>query len=262
MATMKQMMLATAAMAAMGTATQAVMISTTTAVTQNFDGIGTSATATLPTDWKADKITTGARTVGTYATAGTATERNGGDSLSSSASNGIYNFGDGAAASATDRSVGGLSSGSATQSQNTYVQLTAPDQSLDGLQLSYNVEKYRSGSNAAGFRIALFYSTDGSTWTAAGDSFSTVFAADANNNGFADAPGASATVSGTLNVAIPANSTFYLAWNYSVASGTTTSNAQALGIDNVSITGVIPEPASLALVALGGVAMFARRRSA
>ena len=30
-----------------------------------------------------------------------------------------------------------------------------------------DVEKYRGGSNAAGFRIQLFYSTDGATWTSA-----------------------------------------------------------------------------------------------
>src|SRR5262249_23047815 len=111
--------------------------------------------------------------------------------------------------------------------------------SLSGLQLSYDVEKYRMGSNAAGFRIQLFYSTDGTTWTNAGNDFLTSFAADANNNGFATAPGASSSVtSKTINVAVANGSNFYLAWNYSVSSGTTTTNAQALAIDNISILGV------------------------
>jgi len=28
---------------------------------------------------------------------------------------------------------------------------------LPGLQISYDIEKYRNGSNAAGFRIQLYY---------------------------------------------------------------------------------------------------------
>ena len=110
--------------------------------------------------------------------------------------------------------------------------------SLSGLQLSYNVEKYRNGSNPAGFRVQMFYSTDGSVWTNAGNNFLTSFAANADNTGFATAPGATATVSSPLNISIPNGSSFFIAWNYSVASGTTTTNAQALAIDNISILGV------------------------
>jgi len=55
----------------------------------------------------------------------------------------------------------------------------------------------------------------------------TSFPADANNNGFASAPGTSAPVANqTLNVAIPSGASFYLAWNYSVTAGTTTTKAQ------------------------------------
>ena len=63
--------------------------------------------------------------------------------------------------------------------------------------------------------------------------------ADANNTGFATAPGATVSITNqTLPVAIPASSTFYLAWNYSVSTGTTVTNAQALAVDNISIAGV------------------------
>lgn len=45
-------------------------------------------------------------------------------------------------------------------------------------------------------------------------------------------PGATVSVTNkTLSVAIPNGSNFYLAWNYPVSSGTTTTNAQALAID-------------------------------
>src|SRR2546430_5307278 len=78
----------------------AISLSTTTAYTQNFDGLGipTSATPTpapsLPADFRVDALTT-VRTVGTFAGAGTTIPRAGGANLSTSASNGIYNFGAG-----------------------------------------------------------------------------------------------------------------------------------------------------------------------
>jgi hypothetical protein len=207
----------------------------TSAYTQNFDSMGTSATATLPADFRVDKPAA-VRTVGTFAAAATATSLAGGANLSSTAQNGIYNFGSG---TGSDRAVGFLSASTGTQSGNLYVQLANNTSGgFSGLQISYGVEKYRHGLNPAGFRIQLFYSTDGVNWTSAGSSFLTSFAADADNTGFTPAPGATVPVSGTLNVAIPANSSFYLAWNYSVASGTTTTNAQALAIDDISITAV------------------------
>src|SRR5215472_4985593 len=75
-------------------ASAAISLSTSTAYTQNFDGIGTAAAATLPTDFRADRIST-VRTVGSFATAGTVTTSAGGANLSTSAANGIYNFGSG-----------------------------------------------------------------------------------------------------------------------------------------------------------------------
>lgn len=213
-----------------------INITAGTTITENFDGIGTTATATLPTNWKVDKNTT-VRTLGTYAAAGTATERNGGNSMSTTATAGIYNFGAGDAATATDRAVGGLSSSSASKSVNIYTCLKNNGISdITNLEISFDVEKYRGGSNAAGFTIQMYYSTDGSTWTSAGDNFKVSFTADADNSGYASAPGATTSITNkNLNVSIPASGNLYLAWNYSVSSGTTTSNAQALGIDNVAI---------------------------
>lgn len=222
----------------------AISLSITTPISQNLDGLGTPTTTTtvsnLPTDWRADNPSA-VRTVGNYATAGTTTPRAGGANLSTTAANGIYNFGAGTTAlGGSDRAVGFLSSGTATQSGNLYAQLVNnTGGNLSGLQLSYNVEKYRNGSNAAGFRIQMFYSTDGATWTSAGNNFLSSFVANADNTGFATAPGTTSTVSNqTLSVTIPSGSNFYLAWNYSVASGTTTTNAQALAIDDISILGL------------------------
>jgi predicted extracellular nuclease len=87
--------------------------------------------------------------------------------------------------------------------------------------------------------MQMFYSADGATWTNAGTDFLTAFAADASNSGFTPAPGVTVAITGkVLNVVIPTGSDFYLAWNYSVTSGTTVTNAQALAIDDVSLLGV------------------------
>ncbi len=229
---------ALAAIAVTGAALAALTLSTSIPATQSFDGIGTSATATLPADFRVDRPST-VRTVGTFAAALSATTQVGGANLSSSAANGIYNFGSGTTTTGPDRAIGFLSSGTATQSGNLYVQLTnTTGASLSGLQIAYAVEKYRGGSNAAGFRIQLFYSVDGTAWTSAGSAFLTSFAADAANAGFATAPGATVNVSAPLNIAIPNGGQFYLAWNYSVASGTMTTNGQALAIDDISIAGI------------------------
>lgn len=217
-----------------------ISIPTATAAEQNFDSIGTSATATLPTDFKVDRTTTQVRTLGTYSAAGNATTAAGGSNLSTSASNGIYNFGSGTTTTGSDRAIGFLASGTNTASGNLYAHLTNnTGGNLSGLQISYDVEKYRNGSNAAGFRFQMFYSFDGASWTSAGSDFLTSFAADANNNGFSTAPGATQTVSNkTLSVTVPAGGNIYLAWNYSVSTGTTVTNAQALAIDNISILGI------------------------
>src|SRR6185295_4719202 len=217
----------------------AISLSTTSAATQDFDSIGTAATATLPSDFRVDKLTT-VRTVGTYAAAVTATNLAGGANLSSSAANGIYNFGSGTTTTGPDRAIGFLSSGTGTTSGNLYAQfVNGTGGNLSGLNVSYDIEKYRGGTNAAGFRIQLFYSTDGSSWTSAGSDFVTGFGADAANSGFANVPGATVSiVNKTLGVTIPNGSGFFLAWNYSVTSSSTTTNAQALAVDNISVLGI------------------------
>ena len=223
-------------LAAASPARAQISLPTASPYTQDFDTLGTSAAAALPASWKVDKLTT-AQTVGAFAAAGTATELIAGNGMAVNAANGIYNYGAGVANAATDRAPGWLSSGTATKSGNLYAQfVNGTGASVASLSISYDVEKYRNGSNTAGYRIELFYSFDGVAWTAAPATFLTGFPADANNNGFASAPGATVSITNqVLQVTIPDGSEFYLAWSYSVTSGTTTSNAQALGIDNFSV---------------------------
>jgi DNA/RNA endonuclease G (NUC1) len=230
---------ATAALLVASSAFAAIPISTSTPITQNFDTIGTASAATLPTDWKVDRTTTQVRTLGTYGAAGNVTTIAGGGGLSGTASNGIYNFGAGTNATGADRAIGFLSSGTSTASGTIYVQLANnTGGGLSGLQIAYNVEKYRTGSNPAGFRYQLFFSTDGTNWNSAGASFLTSLPPDGANAGYANAPGVTVPVSATLNTFIGNGSTLYLAWNYSVPTGITVTNSQGLGIDDVSILGI------------------------
>jgi len=222
----------------------AISLSTSIAYTQNFDSLGAPLSSPTPSNLPADfrqETISAPRTLGSFTSGNTQTLRVGGANLSTTAANGSYNFGAGTTSLGnSDRAPGFLASGTATMSGNLYAQFannTGGD--LTGLQISYDVEKYRNGSNPAGFRYQLFYSTDGNAWTNAGPDFLTSFAADADNSGFATVPGATVSVSNkTLNVSIPSGSNFFLAWNYSVNTGSVTTNAPALAIDNVSILGI------------------------
>ena len=224
-----------------------IQLSTSTPYTQDFNAMGTLATATVPPNFKVDRTSTSTssdvRKVGTFSAAGTATTQVGGANLSSTASNGIYNFGDGTTSTgdSNSRSVGFLASGTATASGNLYAWLANnTGDNISALLISYNVKKFRSGTNTAGFRIQLFYSTDGANWTTAGSDFLTPFAGgDASNAGFNPAPGATVPVSNkALNLNIANGGNLYLAWNYSVTTGTTVTNAQALSVDDISILGL------------------------
>ena len=211
-----------------------VNISAGGSITENFT-FGESATATLTSSWRADKNTT-VRTVGSYAAAGSATEQRAGNNMSATATNGIYNFGAGDATTAIDRAVGGLSSGAASKSVNIYLHLYNTGAiPIPNFTISYAVEKYREGTNAAGYSIQLYHSADGNTWSSAGSDFLTSFpGADPTNSGYPSAPGDTGYVTAkTLPVALAAGSSLYLACNYSVTSGSTTTSAQAMGIDDV-----------------------------
>ncbi len=209
---------------------------------QNFDSLSTSATATLPYGWKIARNTAALQTIGSYASSNavSVTNYNAGNNMSSTAGNGAYNFGAGVASTATDRALGGISSSSASKNVNMFLAVKNNGASgISGFTISYKVEKYRNGSNSAGFSIQLFYSTtgDSASWISAGSDFKSSFAADANSSGYATAPGDSSVIENKrLDISVVAGASFYFAWNYSVTSGTTFSSAQALGIDNVSIT--------------------------
>lgn len=209
----------------------------TTAYTQDFNGMGVSATAEMPFGWKIEKRLDAPRVVGSFSTSGNQTEQQGGKSMASNAKNGIYNYGAGDAATATDRAVGGLSTGvdGGTRCVNIYSKYRNTGAAVKAINIAYDVEKYRNGNNTEGFRIQLYYSKNGYDWTEAGADFKTLFTADANMNGVDPAPSVTRAVSATLPVSLKANEDIYLVWNYSVNAGTNCAGAMGLGIDNVTV---------------------------
>ena len=209
--------------------------------TENFNSLGLDTEATLPEGWRIDRQTVGPRTLGTYSTARETTQYAGGVSLPSNAKNGLWNFGKD---NDEDRAVGGITTGVAdgTRAINVYAHFfNSARKDLENIQISYDIEKYRKGSNAAGFAVQVYYSVDGRNWTSAGSDFYTKFDPDDKTEGYADVPGEVVNVSKTLNAKIQHGCDFYLAWNISAASGDNCASAMALSIDNFSLTAQLPE---------------------
>ncbi|MBR5725367.1 MAG: hypothetical protein IKX56_01385 [Muribaculaceae bacterium] len=210
-------------------------------VAQNFDGMWDSdaqaATLDMPQGWRVERQMNAPRTVGNFANASTVVMYTGGVSLASNAKNGTWNFVSSSVPS--DCSVGGLSTtvdgGTRCISVMTCLH-NAGDEAITKLTLNYDIEKYRDGDNAAGFAVQLYISTDGVTWNNAGEDFYTFFAPDAATAGAEVVPISTTAIAGKqLNVDFAAGSDLYLAWNISVASGSSPNKAMGLSIDNVVI---------------------------
>ena len=210
-------------------------------VTQNFDGMWDSdvqaATLNMPQGWRVERQMGAARTVGSFAGASGNVMYAGGTSLASNASNGTWNFM--SSSNPSDCSVGGLSTtvSNGTRCINVMTCLrNAGDEAITKLTLNYDIEKYRDGDNEAGFAVQLYVSTDGVTWNNAGEDFYTYFAPDAATQGAAVVPISTTGITGKqLMVDLAAGSDLYLAWNISVASGSSPNKAMGLSIDNVVI---------------------------
>jgi hypothetical protein len=207
------------------------------AVTQNFNSMGSAATATLPTGFRVNSGT-GNYSLGTSATT-VAAGTSGAGILTGTSTGGTYNFANGVTATSTDRSIGFLTTGSFISPREIMLQIqNNTGANVTDLAISWNYEKYRSGTRA--FNWTFFTGTNGTTWTSV-SSGDQSYAADANNTTISNPP---LSVNKSINVtglSIPNGGFYYLRWLYTGVGGST--NAQGIGIDDFSITATTPTPA-------------------
>ena len=196
--------------------------------TQNFDAATASA---LPTGWKVggSDSYSAAVTVSTVGTTGSTLA----STLTSSNAGVVGLFKD----SALDQAIGILNTGSVTSPKSVYFAFTNNTGStVTAFSLAWDYEKFRSGTRA--FDWTLFGGTTNAVDTAitAGNKS---YAADVanttiymSNNELVSAATASVT-----GLTLAAGETFYLEWKLTGVGGST--NGQALGIDNFSLTATL-----------------------
>jgi Calx-beta domain len=206
-------------------------------LSENFEGMGNSATATLPAgfrigpDWSTGTTTTTLA----YGTAGTG-------AVTSGSSGGVINWANGATATATDRALGFLNTGAFTSPRSiTYAFTNNTGVTIDSLAITFDYEKYRSGSRQ--FDWTFFHGpTSNPTISAtAGDQS---YPADATNTVVSNPPLTTSKSVNLTGLSIGNGTTYYLRWTFTGLAGST--NGQGIGIDNFSITATGSAPVTTA----------------
>ena len=240
----KRTFLALAATVLLGASTASAGIGLSQAqpgASENFDSMWDAATAsgtlTMPANWRVDRNLTAPRRINAWTDCTPTLMYQGGINLASNAKNGTWNFGP----DNSDRAIGGLTTtvDGGTRGVSVIAQLsnTDPTAIITNLTLSYNIEKYRKGDNPAGFAVQVYTSFDGTRWTAAGNDFLTILPPDDATAGATVVPISVTSVTGkTLRTHVEPGKDLYVAWNISVATGTTANKAQGLAVDDISIS--------------------------
>jgi uncharacterized repeat protein (TIGR02543 family) len=209
--------------------------------TQNFDAMGSSATASLPANWKMSGAGLGSSSgwldVGNF-TAVTIAANSG-----SPATGGRYNWG----TSATERSLGVMTSaGYASTSGVMSFYTNGGTTNITALTISYDLERYRINSKAAS--VSFYYSLNGTSWTslADGDIAAAALPTGTSAYNYTTTGAPSLTNCGVINKSnitisslnIAPSSSFYLKWVLNTGGG----NSQGIGIDNVICTATFSSP--------------------
>ena len=204
-----------------------------TAVIESFDGMSTSATANLPQGFKvSDQTSSPDFSTGKIATT-LAYGNTGTGVVTGTSSGGIINWANGATAVATDRSLGFLTTTSGFISPNSIILkiYNNTSTSINSLDISFDYEKYRSGTRQCDW--TFFHGSSTNPTTSAIDGDQSYIADGVNTLIYNPEYTNSKNVSVTgLNISI--GGTYYLKWTYTGLAGS--SNSQGIGIDNLSIT--------------------------
>lgn len=172
----------------------------------------------------------------------------------------LYSYG---SSGSSDRALGSIASGSTIPAFGLEI-VNNTGVAISSLAIEFDREQWRSSTsttNVIPFASALSggsatstnYLTDASL--VANTAFDLVGEPFVTTNGALDGNVHSVHISGTLTVSIPNGSSVYIRWTDTNDIG----NDAGLAVDNFAVTPtLVPEPASLALLALGG--LFFRRR--
>ena len=195
--------------------------------TQNFDGMGTSGTATLPSGFKIGTDWSSGTTATTlaYGTTGTGV-------VTGTSAGGAINWANGVTGSATDRSMGFLTTGTYTSPRSIiYAFTNNTGSTVTSLNISWNYEKSRSGSRQFDW---TFFHGNTSTASTANTSGDLSYSADANNTVISNPPAQTSKSFTISGLSIANGTTYYIRWTYTGLAGST--NSQGLSIDDFSIT--------------------------
>ena len=221
-----------------------VLSSVNTPVTQNFDslGAGTNLSVLDSAGWRISN----AANSNNFAVGLTSLDFVQAATFADNPSGGSYNFQNSTLTS--DRAAGFLLTGNFDTSRNLMMLLTNnTGQAVTQLALSFDYEKYRTGTRA--FNMAFFHGADGATWTENSVGAQS-YPANPSNAGL-ETPTTISKLFSLTGLNIANGSSYYLRWNLSGVGSGNSSNGQAIGLDNLSITSVaVPEPAAILLVGI------------
>ena len=212
---------------------------------QDFNSMGTSSTASLPTDWKFSAA--GQGTTGTFWTnTGNLTATTQAASSGSPTAGGRYNWG--FSNDVNNRAIGFMSSGGYAEPNSIMFAFTnTTGQTISDFTVSFDYLRFRTNVTAIS---NVFYMSDSSTsW---GDAISTnVWSTGASGYNFAPAP---VSLTNTVSLSITNGGVAYMMWTF---DATGSSSSQGLGLDNVVVNTTGPASGSGTLgISEAGTATF------